>query len=247
LSANIEPARAIVQPSEQNHSADIRTALWLGLALFFFYLLTTSGHLPYADEADYVNLAHNILTRGRLIIEQVELGPDGRPQHVLTYSRLPLGQSLLTLPFVFLALTTRELLPQALSFAAHLVINWLPAAESAATCALVFLLIRILGRSQPELYLSRRTSMAVAFTTALGTQMWPASRTLFADTSAALLLTFTIYSLVRVRHMDGGARWILAAAWSAALAVLCKTTFILAVPALAAYGIFAVVNKERTI
>jgi len=74
LSANIEPARAIVQSSEQNHSADIRTALWLGLALFFFYLLTTSGHLPYADEADYINLAHNILTRGRLNIEHVELG-----------------------------------------------------------------------------------------------------------------------------------------------------------------------------
>lgn len=61
MSANIEPERAIVQPSEQSHSADIRTALWLGLALFFFYLLTTSGHLPYTDEADYINLAHHLL------------------------------------------------------------------------------------------------------------------------------------------------------------------------------------------
>jgi hypothetical protein len=245
LSANIEPARAIVQPSEQNHSADIRTALWLGLALFFFYLLTTSGHLPYADEADYVNLAHNILTRGRLIIEQVELGPDGRPQHVLIYSRLPLGQSLLTLPFVFVALSTRELFPQALSFAAHLVINSLPAAESAATCALVFLLIRILGRSQTKLYVSPRTALTVTLTTALATQMWPASRTLFADTSAALLLTFAIYSLVRFRLTNAGAGWVLSAAWSAALAVLCKTVFILAAPALAAYGVFAVMRRNR--
>jgi len=75
--------------------------------------------------------------------------------------------------------------------------------------------------------------------------MWPASRTLFADTSAALLLTFAIYSLVRFRLTNAGAGWVLSAAWSAALAVLCKTVFILAAPALAAYGVFAVMRRNR--
>jgi hypothetical protein len=217
----------------------------LALALFFFYLLTTAGHLPYADEADYVNLAHNVLTRGRPIIEVVERGTDGQARHVLTYSRFPLGQSLLALPFVAIALAAREFFPGTLSFVAHLVINALPAAESAAVCALVFLLIRILGRSHSELHLSPWTSMAVALTTALGTQMWPASRTLFADMSATLLLTFAFYALVRARHTGGGAGWVLAAAWAAALAVLCKTTFILAAPALAAYGFFAVGRRNN--
>jgi hypothetical protein len=245
LSANIEPARAIVHPSEQNHSADIRTALWLGLALFFFYLLTTSGHPPYADEWQYVNIAENILVRGRPVLEEIQRHADGQVRNVAGYSWLPLGQSLLMTPFVAVELMTREVLPAALSFMPQLALNSLPAAESAAICALLFLLVRFTGRLQTELYLSSRTAMAVALTTAFGTQIWPASRTLFSDTSAALLLTFAIYALVRFRHTETRAGWAVAAAWAAALAALCKLTFALALPALAAYGAWALVERKK--
>ena len=87
--------------------------------------------------------------------------------------------------------------------------------------------------------------MAVALTAASATQIWPASRTLFADTSAALLLTFTIYVLVRFRHTETRADWAVAAAWAAALAVLCKNTFALALPALTAYGFWAAIERKK--
>ena len=246
MSKNSQPSRTTVQASEQGHSEDTATALWLGLALFFFYLLTTSGHPPYSDEAHYAIVAENILTRGRPVLtEQMQRQADGQIRNVITYSWLPLGQSLLILPFAAIELITHEVLPAALSFIPHLVINSLPAAESAATCALLFLLIRLLGRFQPELRLSPGTALAVALTTALATQMWPASRTLFADNSTTLLLTFAIYSLVRFRYLDIGPGWALSAAWAAALAVLFKNNFILASPALAAYGLWAVIERKR--
>jgi hypothetical protein len=245
LSADPEPSTASVQTPAKGQSEDSRTALWLGLALFFFYLLTTSGHLPYGDEWQYVNVAENILIRGRPIIEEIQRQADGQRLSVVTYSWFPLGQGLLILPFAAVELMTRELLPAALSFIPHLVVNSLPAAESAAICALLFLLIRLTGRFQPALYLSPGAAMAVTLTMALATQMWPSSRTLFADTSAAFLLTLAIYSLVRFRYENAGVGWVLLAAWAAALAILCKLIFALASPALAAYGFWAVIERKK--
>jgi 4-amino-4-deoxy-L-arabinose transferase-like glycosyltransferase len=246
LSADPELSAASVQTPAQGRSEDIRAALWLGLALFFFYLLTTSGHLPYGDEAHYPIVAENLLTRGRpFLTEQTLRQTNGQSQSLVTYSRLPLGQSLLILPFAAVEIMTNEVLPAALSFIPHLVINSLPAAEAAAICALLFLLIRLTGRFQPELYLSPGAAMAGTLTMALATQMWPSSRTLFADTSAAFLLTLAIYSLVRFRYENAGVGWVQLAAWAAALAVLCKYVFILTAPALAAYGLWAVIERKK--
>jgi hypothetical protein len=217
----------------------------LGLALFFFYLLTTSGHGPYGDEKHYVKVAENILMHGRPILEEIQRRADGQVLTTANYSWLPLGQSLLLLPFAALELMTRELFPAALWFIPHLVLNCLPAAESAAICALLFLLIRLSGRFRTELSLSLRGALAAALATGLATQLWPASRTLFADLSAALLLLFAVYSLVQFRHAHAGIGWALAAAWAAALAVLCKNTFILPVPALSAYGAWTIVERKK--
>jgi hypothetical protein len=245
LSADPELTAASGETPAKAQSEDSRTALRLGLALFFFYLLTTSGHLPYGDEWRYLNVAENILIRGWPAMQDIQRQADGELRSIYRYSWFPLGQSLLILPFAVIQLMTRELFPGALSFVSHLVINALPAAESAAICALLFLLIRLTGRFQPGLYLSPSAAMAVTVTTALATQIWPASRTLFADTSAALLLTFAIYSLVRFRHVETGIGWAVAAAWAAALTVLCKNVFILASPALAAYGFWAVIQRKK--
>lgn len=243
--ADPEPSAASVQAPAKGRSEDSRTALWLGLALFFFYLLTTSGHLPYGDEWQNLNVAKNILIRGRPVLEEIPRQSNGQLRSLVTYSWLPLGQSLLILPFAAVETMTSEILPASLSFISHLALNSLPAAESAAICALLFLLIRLTGRFQPELYLSPGAAMAVTLTMALATQIWPASRSLFADTSAALLLILAIYSLVRFRYGDAGAGWVLSAAWTAAIAISCKITFALAAPALAAYGFWAVIQRKK--
>lgn len=131
---------------------------------------------------------------------------------------------------------------------ARLVLYALPALESAAMCALVFLLVRLVGRIYADLDLSRRTALLLATVTGLGTQLWPSARALFADQSAAFLLTLAIYAAVRFRHAENGLGWGVAAAWAAALAMLCKTIFILAFPGLAIYGIWAVtkpLNSNR--
>jgi hypothetical protein len=223
----------------------MRVALWLGLALFFFYLLTTSGHPPLWDEWEYVKVAENILLRGRPVIEQVERRADGRMRGVTTYSKFSLGQSLLLLPFAGIDLLTREFFPADLAFSSNLIVNSLPAAESAAACALLFLLIRLLGSFRPDLSLSPRAAALLALTAGLATQLAPASRTLFADNSVAFLLTFVIYALVRWRYADNAPGWAIAAAWAAALMLLCKNLFLLACPALAAYAVWAVVQREK--
>ncbi|MGE5303902.1 MAG: hypothetical protein ACM3TN_11350 [Alphaproteobacteria bacterium] len=223
---------------------DIRTAVWLGLALLLFYLLTTSAHQPTGDEEEYVAVAENILTRGTLAIVTPSPGTDGRSQFTESYSKFALGQSLLLLPVVALQMITRAIVPVPFAFLPHLVLNFLPVFESAATCALVFLLFR-LNRLGPDFHLSRSTAATAALLTGIATQMWPSSRTLFADNSVALLLTLAVYSLARFHREDGGIGWAVTAAWAAAITVLCKTLFALACPALAAYGIWAATQKNR--
>lgn len=204
------------QPSKPAQSEDAGVALWLGIALFFFYLLTTSGHPPYGDEQHHLAVAENLLLYRRPVIVELERGSDGRALSVVAYPEFSLGQSLLLLPFAGIDLLTRDLLPADLAFMSNLIVNSLPAAESPAISALLFLLIRLLGSFRPELSLSRRAALAVAAATGAATQLWPASRTLFADTSLAFLLTFAVYALARFRH-GGAAGSAIAASWAAAM------------------------------
>lgn len=245
MTSSSEPSHTAGPDSGPEQGRDARIALWLALTLFFFYLLTTSGHPPYGDEGEYLNVAQNILIRGRPIIEQIQTAADGQVGSVLAYNKLALGQSFLILPFAAVELIARPIVPDAFLFIPALVVNALPAAECAGIAAFVFLLMRLLGGFQPALRLTLGTTMAVTLTTALATQLWPASRTLFADTSAAFLLLCAVFSLVRFRRTEAGEGWALSAAWSAALAALCKNTFALTWPALAAYGLWAVMRHKK--
>ena len=229
--------------TEAPQNTDLRVALWLGLALFFFYLLTTSAHQPYGDEEEYLAVAENLLTQGTLTIMRAEPADDGKVRNGLNYSKFSLGQNVLLLPFAAVELAARALLPSGFSFLPTMIVNALPALESAAICALLFLLIQVIGNIRPELLLSQRTALTLTLLAGVATQLWPASRTLFADNSIALLLTFSIYALVRFAHTRAGASWLIAAAGSAAMMVLCKNLLIMACPGLLAYGYWAV--RER--
>jgi len=207
--------------------------------------LTTSAHQPYGDEEEYLAVAENLLTQGTLAITRIEPGADGQPRSTPTYSKFPLGQSLLILPFAALELAARAILPSGLSFLPTMIINALPALESAAVCALLYLLTQLIGSFQPELRLSQRTALILTLLAGIATQLWPASRTLFADISVALLLTFSIYALVRFAHTSAGTSWLIVAAAAAAIMVLCKNLFILACPALAIYAYWAIKSRKH--
>ncbi len=92
------------QVADQPADNDMRAALWLGLALFFLYLLTTPLHQPYGDEAEYLAVAENILTQGSPALIRTRPSADEQLHDVITYSKFPLGQSLLMLP-----LTSRKM------------------------------------------------------------------------------------------------------------------------------------------
>jgi hypothetical protein len=218
---------------------DTRTALWLGIFLFALYLLTTSGRRPYGDEAEYLAVAENLAGGGAPAAARVETDAGGRERTVMAFSKFPPGQSVLLLPFAALGRAARAVAPASLSFLPNLIVNALPALEAAAICALLFLLARLIGAAVPELALSRTAAAALALSAGIATQLWPASRTLFADTSAALFLTYAIYALVRFARAGGQDRWLVAASWSVALMVWCKTIFLLAGPALLGYGYWA--------
>ena len=141
------------------------------------------------------------------------------------------------MPFAAAELVLARITP-----AAQLIIYVLPALESAAICGLVFLLIRVTGSTYEELNLSRRAALVVGTMTGLGTQLWPSAHTLFADQSAAFLLTFAVYAVVRLRYEERGLSWGIVSAWASALAVLCKTIFIVACPAVAIYVTWAVMT-----
>lgn len=217
----------------------------MGLTLFCLYLVTTAGHQPYGDEEEYLAVAENLLTQGTLNITRSEPAADGQIRTFASYSKFSLGQSLLILPFAAVELVARASLPSAFSFLPLMIVNILPALESAAICALLFLLIQLVGGFQPELFLSQRTALILALFAGVATQLWPASRTLFADNSVAFLLTFSIYGLVRFARSNTGARWLIAAAWAAAIMVLCKNLFILACPALTIYAYWAIQERKK--
>src|ERR1043166_5480819 len=219
---------------------DVKVALWLGLVLFCFYVLTAPAHRPYGDEEEYLAVAENVLVHGDLSVTRTQADAAGQLRNIASYSKFSLGQSVLLLPFV-----TAGMVFSSITAGAELIIYMLPALESAAICLLLFLLIRNLGNASPELVLSRRSALAIAAMTGLGTQLWPSARVLFADQSAALLLTVAVYSLVRFTYEKSGQRWATAAAWAAAWAVFCKPIFALACPALMIYAIWITRKQPR--
>lgn len=219
--------------------------MWIGLTLFFFYLLTTAAHPPYGDEEEYLAVAENLLTHGTLTITRTEPATDGQVRKIVTYSKFSLGQSLLILPFAALHLAGRAIFPPSFSFLSNMLVNALPAMESAAMCALLFFLIRLIGNIDPQLLVSRRAAGVICLMSGVATQLWPASRTLFADNSVALLLTFSLYAVIRFARSDVGEGWFIAAAWAMALMVLCKNLFFLACPAVVAYGCWALRGRNE--
>jgi len=245
LSKKTTPSRVKPELINAPQNTDFKVALWLGLVLFFFYLLTTSAHRPIGDEEEYVAVAASILTNGTPAIIKAQPSSDGRVQKTRTYYKFPLGHSLLLLPFVALQVIAQEIFPFGFAFVSHFFLNSLFALESAALCALLFLLVRLLGNVHANLKLSQSTTVAVALTTALATQIWPASRTLFADNSVAVFLTLAIYALLRFRYDDAGQGWAIIASCAAAMMIFCKNFMILAYPALAVYGIWAALEKKK--
>jgi hypothetical protein len=230
---------------ERTKAQEYNIALWLATALFFLYLLTTAAHPPYGDEREYFEIAQNLLTHGQPLVAKTHVGADGQPQAALEYTRFPLGQSFLILPFALLERLVAAILPWNWPSLSRFIIFALPAAQSATSCAVFFLLIQIVGSIKPALALSRKSTVILVLVSALGTQLWPATRTLFADTSVAWLLILTIYALIRFRYQEGGTGWLIAIACSSAMLFLCKNLLISVWPALAAYATWAVIERRK--
>ncbi|HEY7164220.1 MAG TPA: hypothetical protein VIB79_06635 [Candidatus Binatia bacterium] len=204
-------------------------------------MLTAPAHGPYGDEAEYLAVAQEILLHGDISFETVERTATGEVTKRRSYSKFPLGQPILLVPFATAQMTLGDFLPTR-----HFILYFLPALESAGICALIFLLLHRLGDANDHLRLSPRVAVAVSLSLGIGTQLWPSSRTLFADQSAAFFLTLAIYALVRFRYSTGHPAWLLVAASAAGYSVLCKNIFILACPAVTVYGIWTAKNKLRT-
>lgn len=222
---------------------DYQIALRLGLAAFFFYMLTTSYRHPYGDEQCYAEVAENILLHGTPKLSNAH-AVAGDADSAFIPSYFAIGQSLLLLPFKAVELALRDkvgCLPE--SFL-RMILYLLPAAQCAGIVAILYLLVRSSGEgaSSP----SRRVALTVAAITAIGTQLWPAASTLSADTSCAFFLTVAILCLVRFRVGQGRALWFVMAALSTACCLITKNSCAVAVPALAVYGLLELNRRRRS-
>lgn len=231
---SVRPARDV----KDGEVVDRRIALFLGLFLFFLYLVTACGRIHYGDERDYLEAAHSFLTEGNPYARfEVVAREDGTTETVRAYSLLPPGQSILMLPVVGIRTIMAKVWRSIPIGLTNVIVGVLPAAECAATCALLFLLIRLTGETSRRLRLSRRTALALSMAAALCTQLFPYSSTLFADTSTAFLLLLAVYANVRFsRRDDTSPWWLLVSACAMATACLTRNNYALAVPALGIHG-----------
>jgi hypothetical protein len=185
-------------------------ALCLFACLLSIYLLTFSGRYHSSDEMSMLAVTDSLARRGAWDIEllrwmgeqQGSFGPDGH-----LYSRKGIGTTLAALPFYWLAVQSPLLGNVQAAMLTHGLVT-------AATAALIFLLLRRLGFGQA-------VSLGTGLAFGLGTMAWPYARTLFSEPLAGLGLMVSFYFLIRYRDERDGWSVVLAGA-GLALALLAR-------------------------
>ena len=220
-----------------------QTALILCAAFAAFYWLTTSGLPPNSDGWLIARVAARLGHGQAPVFEKpVHLmvlpgrpAPDGSPGF---YSKYPLGQSLLEIPFVLVGGITPDGDPT-ITPGPRMLLYALPALMGAATVALFFLFLHALG-------VAHRSAVFAGALVGLATMVWPYARTLYTEGTQAALLLAGVYCLTRFRATQHtAAPWAWLAGSALGMLILVRPPAILYVPVLAAYALWALPREHR--
>jgi hypothetical protein len=153
-----------------------RTALALFVLLAGIYLLTSGGHTYSIDEELMFGVTENLVLRGSFAVNAAD------SEEVPIYSTYGPGQSLAAVPFYVLGWLLALPFPDdAYAWVTRALVGWLNPFVTAATVALIYLVVVWLGYS-------RRAALGTALLYGLATMAWHYSKTFFAEPLTALLL-----------------------------------------------------------
>jgi hypothetical protein len=205
--------------------------------------MTDSGYALLVSE----NLIrHGDLDLGRYQLESVR-GSNYRLEHtgVHTFYFFPVGSSLLSIPFVALS----HLAGQSVVRPDGTYATKVEGREEAILAALLMATFTVIVFSTARLILPLSTSLAVALVAAFGTQVYStASRTLWSDTWALVLVAGAIYLLLRSAARGEGRRlfwlatlecWATFARPTSGLTLAATTFYLLMVDRRASWAFFA--------
>ncbi len=176
-----------------------RTAIWLFVALFGLFGLSTGGHLYSSDEEGMYQQMRAVsaghywfnVTADNDRVTPIRLGRDGLPTGVSG-----MGQSLIGLPFYSAGQAASHLVDvRHRELVVRLFVTFTNAAVMAAIAVVVFLLALQLGAS-------RRSSVALALIYALGTMAWSHAKTFFSEPLAALFVALAILLAFRAAQQN---------------------------------------------
>jgi hypothetical protein len=153
-----------------------RTTLALFVLLSGVYLLTSGGHTYSIDEELMFGVTENLVLRGSFAVNAADSA------EAPIYSTYGPGQSLAAVPFYVLGWLLALPFPDdAYAWITRALVGWLNPFVTAATGALLYLVVIWLGYS-------RRVAIGTALLYALTTMAWHYSKTFFAEPLTALLL-----------------------------------------------------------
>jgi hypothetical protein len=166
-------AKAKGQPTAALHW---RTALALFGLLAGIYLLTSGGHTYSIDEELMFGVTENLVLHGSFAVNAAD------SEEAPIYSTYGPGQSLVAVPFYVLGWLLALAFPDgAYAWITRALVGWLNPFVTAATAALLYLVVVWLGYS-------RRVALGTALLYGLATMAWHYSKTFFAEPLTALLL-----------------------------------------------------------
>ena len=214
---------AATHPARTSRRAAAARALPALLFLSSFAVFLGSPNHQMTDSGYALLVGENLIRHGDLDLGRYQLesvrGSNYRLEHTgaHTFYFFPVGSSLLSIPFVALS----HLAGQSIVRPDGTYATKVEGQEEAILAALLMAVFTVIVFSTARLILPLPTSLAVALVTAFGTQIYStASRTLWSDTWALVLVAGAIHLLLRSPARGEGRRFF----WLATLE--CWATFV---------------------
>ena len=164
------------------------------LILFFFlsiYLLTMQANVQSSDGMSRYFITKALCDHGSLFLSQDEIGPYSYlmlEKEGKYFSKYPIGQSLIAMPFYWLGIVLSQMTSVDKIFATRFTVLILNSLINAIACLIIFLFGKRMGFTQ-------RTSFLLSFVYGIGSTMWSYSETFFAEPLQNLLVLLVAYVL----------------------------------------------------
>jgi hypothetical protein len=190
------PPVGSVHPSRRQAA---RTARWIGVAAFLFFVLTGGGRIVGSDEVTMLGLAQALLHGGIAVPLGATLdGPDGRH-----YTKNAAGQAVIALPLVAAAEAAAARLPLAAPrhvLAVRFAVSFFNALVTALLLAAFYRAVRAFG-------VRARAALAATLMLGLTTPVWVYAKSFMAEPLQALGLLLALSGSARAASGEERGAW----------------------------------------